>query len=1183
MNIMGYFYGILIIFSLSVALASVIHNNRKKIGKAEKYLQDKYKEGKIPLEEGNRLLEIFESNIRIHAANEDASKTYTKGADERKYGRQDAFQQQTTQHQTTQQTAQQQTQEQTIQQRVSQSETAQRTADTQYSRVLDGSETPQSQSTNGSGPESQPARNNEEKKINDSNIVTSFEEKDINGADTGILRSHEEKKINGANILLILGVAFILVAGLIFATTTWNYLDNIVRTTIVLATSFVFFMAYVFAERKLKLHKTSIAFYCLGSIFLPITVFTAGYFRLLGDYVSLHGGGEKLLWAIVFAPVLLTAAYATKKFLFNFFAWITLASVTLLTGFLLRQFLAGNDLFMLALTIYSAMVLVFVGIIKKKITAKSDFAKLVFANLSLFAILNTSIIGVASIIFSSTSIISFGTTLLLAGLLLSRTFNSNSNSYGAYIFSFIMLFGFSRINVGTGFDNRILLLAFCSSIIYLLGYLGFFSQSVKKALNIGALALIGITYLTNLGYFLFQREITVMTLVSMLILLANIVVISLVTKSKISIAIIPFILLSIINALSSLVRPENFNEGIFYSLGILAAFLLLYLIDFAKISIKFNSRFSEVLFASGSLYWCLKCLLYNDVVNNEFGALAAYLILIVMIILVIIDSRDKLSSIVACYVLPLAALLFIPVFNNFIHPPYLTVLVLYGGIFLASLVCLFLSRKNEQFKNLDRAFLAGHFVFVIYFSVLCFRDSAFLVSVIFVLYFLARLIQKNETANALGLQLDIKKIYIWLIGIGSTSAVMLFLYEKIPGLNLFYTLASSMTVPFIATVLFIIFSKTKSGRVEKYLNTISTYFLVMSNLAFIYIAMNYFSGTNALTYRSIVMSIIVLYCIAVPYYLKKPVIAVFGILPLYPLMFKHAGLYFAEKPMYIFISTLVMFALFLVISKLTKMLKKDKEQFDTETLKNDKEQFGTETLKNDIEQSDTQALKNDKNLFDIDWFKLVNIIAPIYILTSLPTYYEIGGFALLATYILLFYRKENSRILNDSIITFGSFFFCTAFWSQKFVVLPYQFETLINIVPISIYVFLIYKFLWRDIKWITNRIALLYSVIVVLILSIESMKYSYLYNALIIGVSALLGLVISYIYRQKGWFAFSVITLIGLSIYMTRSFWASLAWWVYLLSVGIILIAIAATNEIIKKKKVQNEFKPLNIFKDWNW
>lgn len=1141
MNIMGYFYGILIIFSLSVALVSVIHINRKKIERAEKYLQDKYKEGKIPLEEGNRLLELLESNIRIHAAQEDTPKTYAKSADESKYVRSDALQ------------------HQTLQERDTQYKPVPQTGEFQYSRDSKGSEA--------LGPEPLPVKTQEEKTING----------------TSTLKSHEEKKINGASILLILGVVFILIAGLIFATTTWNYLDNTVRTAVVLATSLVFFMAYIFAERKLKLYKTAIAFYCLGSIFLPITVFTAGYFRLLGNYVSLHGGGNKLLWAMVFVPVLLTATYATKKFLFNFFAWITLASVTLITGFLLRQLLADTDIFIFALTIYSALVLVFVGIIKKKITARSDFAKLVFANLSLFAILNTSIIGVASIIFSSTSIISFGTTLLLAGLLLSRTFNSNSNSYGAYIFSFIMLFGFSRINVGSGFDNRILLLAFCSSIIYLLGYFGFFNQSVKKALNTGALVLIGITYLTNLGYFMFKHEITVMTLVSMLILLANIVVISLMTKSKISIAIIPFILLSIVNAISSLVRPAYFNEGIFYSLGILAAFLILYLIDFAKISVKLNSRFAEALFATSSLYWIVKCLLYHDVVNNKFGALAAFLVLIAIILLAIIDNRDKLSRIVACYVLPAAVLLFIPVFNNFIKPQYLTVLILYSGIFLASLVWLFLSRKNAQFKNLDLAFLIGHFGFAIFFSVLCFGDFAFLISTIFALYFIVRLMQKNEAVNAFALQLDIKKVYIWLVGIGATSAIMLFIYEKVNNINLFYTLASSMVVPFIATVLFVIFTKTKPVRVEKYLNTLSTYFLVMSNLSFIYIAMNYFSGTNALTYRSIVMSIIVLYCIAVPYYLRKPALAIFAILPLYPLMFKHASLYFAEKPMLIFLSTLAMFVLFLVISKLSKVSKTDNKQLDTEMLKNYKNQYETEMSKTDKKQLDTEKLKNYKNQFDLDWFKLVNIIAPIYILTSLPTYYEIGGFALLATYILLFYNKENSRILNDSIITFGSFFFCTAFWSQQFVVLPYQFETLINIVPISIYVFLIYKFLWQDIKWITNRIALLYSVIVVLVLSIESMKCNYLYNALIIGVSALIGLVISYIYRQKGWFAFGVITLIGLSVYMTRSFWASLAWWVYLLSVGIILIAIAATNEIVKKKKIQNEFKPLNIFKDWNW
>lgn len=46
--------------------------------------------------------------------------------------------------------------------------------------------------------------------------------------------------------------------------------------------------------------------------------------------------------------------------------------------------------------------------------------------------------------------------------------------------------------------------------------------------------------------------------------------------------------------------------------------------------------------------------------------------------------------------------------------------------------------------------------------------------------------------------------------------------------------------------------------------------------------------------------------------------------------------------------------------------------------------------------------------------------------------------------------------------------------------------------------------------------------------------------------------------------------LIGLALvplYMTRSFWLSISWWLYLLTAGLGLIAFAAWNEIRKRGK----------------
>jgi len=57
---------------------------------------------------------------------------------------------------------------------------------------------------------------------------------------------------------------------------------------------------------------------------------------------------------------------------------------------------------------------------------------------------------------------------------------------------------------------------------------------------------------------------------------------------------------------------------------------------------------------------------------------------------------------------------------------------------------------------------------------------------------------------------------------------------------------------------------------------------------------------------------------------------------------------------------------------------------------------------------------------------------------------------------------------------------------------------------------------------------------------------------------------------------------------MSRNFWASLAWWVYLLAAGLILIAIGAANELkkqsaAKENKSEFEKKVTRFMSEWTW
>jgi hypothetical protein len=50
---------------------------------------------------------------------------------------------------------------------------------------------------------------------------------------------------------------------------------------------------------------------------------------------------------------------------------------------------------------------------------------------------------------------------------------------------------------------------------------------------------------------------------------------------------------------------------------------------------------------------------------------------------------------------------------------------------------------------------------------------------------------------------------------------------------------------------------------------------------------------------------------------------------------------------------------------------------------------------------------------------------------------------------------------------------------------------------------------------------------------------------------------------------------------MTRNFWSSIAWWVYILAVGLILIGLAAANEISKQSGTTLFGKTKGFFREW--
>lgn len=170
------------------------------------------------------------------------------------------------------------------------------------------------------------------------------------------IRPDAPPAIRQGTVALVVGVVFVILAGLIFATTAWRILPDLFKVVLVLAFSGIFFGASAIADHRLNIRGTSKAFYILGSIFLFVAVLAVGYFRLLGPKFSLAGRNRYLLLlaGTVFTELALFAGL--RKFTETVYAGCCLSGLTVAAALLTASFHPGRLGFALGMACYGLLV-----------------------------------------------------------------------------------------------------------------------------------------------------------------------------------------------------------------------------------------------------------------------------------------------------------------------------------------------------------------------------------------------------------------------------------------------------------------------------------------------------------------------------------------------------------------------------------------------------------------------------------------------------------------------------------------------------------------------------------------------------------------------------------------------------------------------------------------------------------
>lgn len=142
----------------------------------------------------------------------------------------------------------------------------------------------------------------------------------------------EKEKTCGFQLMLSMGVFLIILASIIFATSTWKLYSNFIKVLILGGETLLFFVLGILLKYVFKVKKTGNALTLISTILLPTTFLCAGYFNLFGNLFSLTGKYSTLFLSVTFLMEALVTLIRkniikSNKYLFSlicFFAGIFL-------------------------------------------------------------------------------------------------------------------------------------------------------------------------------------------------------------------------------------------------------------------------------------------------------------------------------------------------------------------------------------------------------------------------------------------------------------------------------------------------------------------------------------------------------------------------------------------------------------------------------------------------------------------------------------------------------------------------------------------------------------------------------------------------------------------------------------------------------------------------------------------
>lgn len=160
--------------------------------------------------------------------------------------------------------------------------------------------------------------------------------------------------------------------------------------------------------------------------------------------------------------------------------------------------------------------------------------------------------------------------------------------------------------------------------------------------------------------------------------------------------------------------------------------------------------------------------------------------------------------------------------------------------------------------------------------------------------------------------------------------------------------------------------------------------------------------------------------------------------------------------------------------------------------------------------------------------------------------------------IVAFWMQDQSikSVLWTVALVFGEI----AAWNQTLVEIPagYQVEWVCTTIGLGI---VLLRYLWYDSEEDIDALQFVVTCLILGRLLLHNLSSGELGNVLFLGMVSIAILLVAAVKNQKKYVIAASVTLILLVLYLTRNFWLSIAWWVYLFVAGVVLVLLAIKKE----------------------